>query len=269
MVSGSLSEDVRLFLLSSLPQDEASLKSMGFEMHNDHPSCPGHNYFEGYFHAVPNSDRTTVDSIHPRLGDAMKRQPAPPALFKFCDAFRKANAGLFENLREDLAKHRNSACLARVLESGRHFADISVQIHWGEAVKAPDIAWHIDAPNSYLHMAIGLSGSRALHARRQFRNGRVSRHCLVGSTDEREVVWQSEGDLYLGTPCCYPHAVEYPECAWDNRIVAVQLRLLLTEEELFGSIDVDVEAHTARTVFRHLASQSELVIPTLEELKAD
>jgi len=241
--------------------------SLGFETHVDHPSCPGHRYMEGYFHAVYDSGHDYVESIHPRYGCALKRRPAPAMLLGFCEAFRCVNAKLFDQLKQDLAKNPNSAMLADVLDNKKHFADISVQIHWGDAVEAGDVAWHIDAPNSFLHMAVGLSGSRALHVRRDIRNGRVSRNCALGASDEREIVWQSEGDVYLGVPCCFPHAVEYPACSWEDRIIAVQVRLLLTEDELFGALDVDSEGGTAATVFRHLASQSELLMPSASELR--
>jgi len=121
------------------------------------------------------------------------------------------------------------------------------------------VAWHIDAPNSFLHLALGLSGKRALHARRNVVQGRVRQNCLVGHEDEREVLWQNQGEAYLSAPCCFPHAVEYPSVSWENRIVAVQVRLLLSEDELFGmmgkqhsSLDVDPRGGTAAIVFRQL-----------------
>merc|ERR1740130_1352086 len=124
--------------------------------------------------------------------------------------------------------------LANVLDTQRHFADLSVQVHWGDEVAPENVAWHMDAPNSFLHLALGLSGSRALHARRNVKNGRVAGNCLVGEADEREILRQKQGDVYLTAPCCFPHAVQYPSCDWDERVVAVQIRLFLSEEELFG-----------------------------------
>ena len=59
---------------------------------------------------------------------------------------------------------------------------------------------------------------------------------------------------------------------WDNRIVAVQMRLLLQEDELFGmlgkehtALDIDPRGGTAAIVFRQLAahSRSGLCIPDL------
>jgi hypothetical protein len=261
ILRGQLSEELRLFLLSSLPSDAEDLRKMGFEDHVDHPTCAGHHYLEGYFHSVASSFDSDLDSVHPRLGCAFKRRPAPAPLIAFCEAFRRANAELFTSLKNDLAASRNAAGLANVLERQMHFADLSVQVHWGDEVPSDHVAWHIDAPNSFLHLAVSLSGSRVLHARRRVVNGRVPQNCLVGMSDERETLEQHQGDTYMSSPCCFPHAVEYPACSWDSRIVAVQVRLFLNEEELFGmlgsehtALDIDPQGGTASIVFRRLST---------------
>merc|ERR1712154_569985 len=133
-----------------------------------------------------------------------------------------------------MGQHTNAAALASVLERQMHFADLSIQVHWGDEVPGDCVAWHLDAPNSFLHLAVGLSGKRSLHARRSLQNGRISKNCMVGSADEREIIPMEEGDAYLSVPCCFPHAVEYRSCTWEDRMVAVQIRLLLSEEELFN-----------------------------------
>merc|ERR1712039_41412 len=128
--------------------------------------------------------------------------------------------------------------------------------------------------------ALGLSGSRALHARRHVEDGRVHQNCLVGHTDQREVLWQSEGEAYLSAPCCFPHAVEYPESAWESRTVALQVRLLLSEEELFGmmdrqhlALDIDPKGGTAAIVFRQLELAAQagnaggLHLPDIEDVR--
>jgi hypothetical protein len=232
---------------------------------------------EGYFHAVASSFNQLVDSVHPRYGCALARRAAPSPLFAFCEAFRRANAPLFETLRKELAAFPNAQGLADVIERQLHFADLSVQVHWGDQVAPEDVAWHVDAPNSFLHLAVGLSGSRALHARRRIANDRIHQNCLVGVSDEREVLWQQPGETYLSVPCCFPHAVEYPQCDWENRIVAVQVRLFLNEEELFGmmgkehtALDIDPRGGTAAIVFRRLAAQivDGISVPSLEDVQS-
>jgi len=265
IVKGTVSEDVRLLLLKALPSDVEEFKNAGWEEHVDHPTCPGHKYREGYFHAIANSYKADIDSIHPRYGHQLLRQSAPGPIFGFCEAFRRANADLFNGLREELMAFPTARALGHLLDDQMHFADLSIQVHWGDEVES----WHIDAPNSFLHLALGLSGKRALHTRRLFKSGRVDQNCLVGVDDEREVMWQNEGGAYLASPCCFPHAVEYPSCDWENRVVAVQMRLLLTEDELFGLLDMDPHGGTAAIVFRHLAAKCSegLRMPSLEEVE--
>jgi len=256
-----LPEDLRRVLLASLPTEKPDLEDLGFESCVDHPQNPGHQYLEGYFHAVPGAHDRAVDSIHPRRGHELLRRPAPLPLAAFCEAFRRVNAPLFAALEQELAGSTTAAPLAAILRRQVHFADLSVQIHWGDEVPAEHVAWHIDAPNSFLHMAIGLQGQRALHARRCVAKSRISKNCAVGVSDEREVLWQNEGAAYLGSPCCYPHAVEYPSVDWSGRIVALQCRLLFSVEELLGMIqdtalDIDPRGGTAAIVFRHCAAMA-------------
>mmetsp|Transcript_59907 Transcript_59907/g.151746 ORF Transcript_59907/g.151746 Transcript_59907/m.151746 type:complete len:291 (+) Transcript_59907:85-957(+) len=268
IVSSKLDPDLQRLLLGSLPDDRPSLEALGFEVCEDHPNRPGHRYLEGYFHAVPGAHSTCVDSIHPRYGAELARNPAPLPLAAFCEGVRRANAPLILALQKELLRSPNSAPLADVLQRCGHFADISVQIHWGEEVPREDIAWHIDAPNSLLHLAVGLRGRRALHARRRFnKQGAVSRNCLVGPTDESEVLWQDTGSAYMSVPCCYPHAVEYTQADWEDSIVALQCRLLLNHDELFRALDADPQGATASAVFRHLQAAAGLSLPSLKEVE--
>ena len=38
-----------------------------------------------------------------------------------------------------------------------------------------------------------------------------------------------EGDLYMTSPFSFNHAVEYPECEWKDRVLAIQVRILFDE----------------------------------------
>lgn len=269
-----LSEDLRSVLLSSLPGDEQGLRALGFEDCVDHPQLPGHRYMEGYFHSL--STRGAVPSVHPRWGCELQRAAAPAALAAFCEAFRRANALDFAALQRELQASPSASLVAEILQREGHFADLSVQVHWGDAVPPEHVGWHVDAANSFLHMALSLQGRRALHARHRVSNGRISQQCAVGPGDDREVFWQEPGSVYLSSPCCFPHAVEYPACGWQDRIVAVQCRLLLGEEELFGMtgsgasrLDVDPKGGTAAIIFRHMAGRgASLRVPSLDEVRA-
>lgn len=50
--------------------------------------------------------------------------------------------------------------LRAVLSTCRAFGDLAVQIHWGDAVEDQDVAWHVDANNSALHMAVPEVGAK-------------------------------------------------------------------------------------------------------------
>jgi len=185
---------------------------------------------------------------------------------------------LFSSLKRELRACPTAGPLADVLDRQMHFADISVQVHWGDEVSAGDVAWHVDAPNSFLHLALGLSGTRALHTRRNVVRGRIHQNCIIGREDEREVLWQKPGEAYLSVPCCFPHAVEYPAADWENRVVALQMRLLLSEDELFGmmgeqptALDADPAGSTAAAVFRQLDLAAKngggLSLPGMEDVQ--
>jgi len=233
---------------------------------------------EGYFQTF-SQDPKGVASVHPRLGCELQRLPAPLPVFAFCEAFRRANASIFIKLASELRRHPTAASLAAVLERQAHFADLSVQIHWGDEVSNDHVAWHVDAPNSFLHLALGLQGLRVLHARCQLRRGSISQNCAIGCSDAREELPQAQGAAYLSSPCCFPHAVQYPAVNWTSRIIAVQCRLLLSEEELFGSLngrhhtalDMDPQGGTAAVVFRTLAEVAEnggLNMPRLDAVQS-
>jgi len=277
IIAKSLDDDLRLLLLEAFAKEEVELLHMGFERCVDHPDIPAHRYLEGYFHSIPAENQKLVASVHPRLGCELQRSPAPAPLFAFCEAFRRLNAAFFARLQSDLEGSKTAAPLADVLKRRAHFADISVQVHWGDEVPLECVCWHVDAANSLVHMALGLQGRRGLHARRNIAAGRIHQNCALGLTDEREILWQAEGSAYLGSPCCYPHAVEYPAAYWSKRIVAVQCRLHLTEDEMFGNfagrqhtmLDADPRGGTAAIVFRHFASVAGqgLVMPRLSDIQ--
>eukprot|EP00438_Fugacium_kawagutii_P027915 Skav231461 [mRNA] locus=scaffold1847:975795:976691:- [translate_table: standard] len=81
----------------------------------------------------------------------MQKPAASARLRAFGEALRQVNAPLLEELA--LACPEGSQ-LRRLLLHGRAFGDAAVQIHWGSAVEEDNVLWHIDAPNSALHMAV-------------------------------------------------------------------------------------------------------------------
>jgi len=264
-----LGDDLQRYLFECLPSDEDGLQGMGFEHCVDVKSLTGHRYMEGYFHAVAGHHEQAVPSIHPRWGCPLDRRPAPLQLSAFCDAFRQVNKEMLCSLQRTLERCiSKKQGLAPVMQRQACFADLAVQVHWGDEVPAEQAAWHIDAPNSFLHLALALQGRRALLAQRR-KAPRVPGQ--PRNEVAAETLWQEPGAAYLSSPCCFPHAVQYPETTWEQRIVAVQCRLLLTHDELFAmdrrqALDTDPHGDLAQAVFRHL-SAVHLKIPSLAEVE--
>mmetsp|Transcript_604 Transcript_604/g.1238 ORF Transcript_604/g.1238 Transcript_604/m.1238 type:complete len:290 (+) Transcript_604:53-922(+) len=255
-----LEEPLRQYLADCFPDTEDGLLQMGFQRWVDAHERSEHHYVEGYFHAVPGQYGKEVPSVHPRCGSELLRQSAPEAVYAFCEAVRRVNASKFDALTKDLLSRSGSSRLGAVFKRKAYLADLAVQVHWGEAVKTSDMFWHMDAANSFLHMAIGVQGHRALHAKRK-----------SGPQVEPEVLWQEPGAVYLAAPCCFSHAVEYAASTWDTRIIAVQCRLLLTESEMFHpGLDTDPEGTAGKAVFRHLHSWARdgLKAPDLETVRS-
>ena len=133
---------------------------------------------------------------------------APTELRAFIEAMRRANAPrLVEALRGAAAEgNSDNKLVAKVLqliEKGRVFADIAVQIHAGQAVETRDVGWHTDGPNSIIHAALSIAGSRALHSRR---------HADADPATPEESVAEEmrPGDVYVSSP-----AVSSGPCSTD------------------------------------------------------
>jgi hypothetical protein len=203
----------------------------------DFPDIPGHRYYEGYLHGATTS--RPLESLNPRLGFKMTKLPAPVALRALCEAVRRRLApALLEALRRDksgdtpvitpttasdnaasndASPNPMVALVASLIEQGLCFSDLAVQVHAGDGVPASSVGWHTDAPNSVVHMALSLGpGSRALHSMRSSQ---------PKGDPERRVAWQRTGDVYVSSPACFEHGVEYePARLWRHRVIAVQAR---------------------------------------------
>ena len=141
----------------------------------DYPRLPGHIYYEGYFHGMPQG--TPMHSFNPRTMVPFDKPAAPPVLRAFLAALRAANpswaAALERKLRalstvdassskKQPAPNAMANMLANIVARGRMFSDLAVQVHCGDAVPDAMIGWHNDGPNSLLHLSITLAGRRTL-----------------------------------------------------------------------------------------------------------
>ena len=148
--------------------------------------------------------------------------------------------------------------LHKLYQRGMHFADLAVQVHFGDEVDAGHAAWHKDAINSSLHMALSLGGNRALHTKH-----------VTNPADKsiaKHVHWQQPGSVYVSSPYLFGHAVQYEQCTWDTRIIAVQCRFLMQLEDLrqLSFAGEDALAETLASVM----STHRIRVPDLEMVKA-
>jgi len=216
------------------------LPTLGFTKCIDYPHLPGHVYYEGYFHALHGEDGGDrhIASMNPRTGCNMQKPAAPRELRAFIEGMRRANTPRLVKALSDVAKaepgNRLVVKVMRLIEEGRVFADLAVQIHAGQAVERADIGWHTDGPNSILHAALSIAGARALHSRR---------HADADpSTMEGEFVEpMSPGDVYVSSPAAFAHGVSYGQAyRWSKRTIAVQARFLFDgATEAYGFVEPD------------------------------
>lgn len=211
----------------------------------DYPNIPDHYYAEGYCTATPSAKPTP--SLNPRTGSEMMKNAAPLPLRAFFHSFRKLNANWINEAA------RGHSCLERLVRENRVFADLAIQFHTGAPITENDMRWHQDNPNSILHLAMSVKGNRMLHLR---------------SSDQRQRHRQVEGQFYIATPYSVEHAVEYFETDWENRVIAIQARLLVDEGDPLYTPECKPEA-IVKTVSRVLLNAN-VRVPTLQDvLKAE
>eukprot|EP01060_Flectonema_neradi_P012470 TRINITY_DN19283_c0_g1_i1.p1 TRINITY_DN19283_c0_g1~~TRINITY_DN19283_c0_g1_i1.p1 ORF type:complete len:324 (+),score=40.35 TRINITY_DN19283_c0_g1_i1:73-972(+) len=258
-----ISRDVLLFLQSApevtLAEKELIEGKKGFESCVDHPRVPNHVYFEGYFHSKKGVSET-FRCVHPRRGFDFQKPAISPKLKAFIQAFRDVNSVWIKDLELSMLKFGESSRgqneFTAELVRDRIVSDLAVQVHYGDEIDKQNVGWHVDAPNSLLHLAISIKGERYLH----------SITCnpeTAESVNNRD--HQTEGDIYITTPSIMRHGVEYPACNFDNRIIAIQCRFLLTEGEL-GRAMMDLSLGECSDVVAAVLSRAKVRVPTMEEV---
>lgn len=252
--SATLSDELRQYLELALPfagapADKGDMERHGFHHCVDYPDLPEHVYFEASFHTLP--AQHAVVSAHPRDGRDYLKPAAPLPLRAFAEAVRRSN----KSTLAAMAVAAPAGSLVRgALERGGAFGDVAIQVHLGDAVAPEQVSWHIDAPNSAVHMAVSLLGSRTLHMK-------VRRPDAYDAAVLSEV--QRPGDVYVGNPVSYCHGVEYPGTQPGQCIVACQFRLLLTEAELRSKGALDGVGDVA-----HIIADQHIAMPSLKDVLA-
>lgn len=237
--------------------DESELTpERGFHKCVDYPHLPQHRYYEGYFHTLAGT-AGSVESMNPRLGVPIDKPAAPVALRALVECVRRELAPALARALAAAGDGELARDFGSLVARGRHLADLAVQIHAGAPVRAHDVGWHTDGPNSLLHLALSIRGARALHARRT-----PTEDGAIGES----VAWQRAGATYLSSPAAFEHGVEYPRAwRWRNRIIAVQVRFLL--EDGYRTLGGD-DFHELMSALAPALASVELRMPTLAKLRA-
>jgi len=238
---------------------ESELVDKGFEGCESRRAPPsGHYHHEAFFHGLETP--YPVESMSPRTAIDFEKPAAPIELRAFAVALREMNSDWIA--RCFAGNQTLNLRFQNMLQKQYVFADLAVQIHFGEEVPENMISWHRDVVNSTLHCALSIRGSRTLHARVC-----DSSH---GSSETTVMLPQQAGNVYIGCPYAFAHAVQYPQCDWPGRTVAVQLRWLLTFEESmalssdFENSDYMVLMDTLSTALR----SATITMPSLEAVLA-
>jgi hypothetical protein len=213
-----ISPELLIYLRSNCDIFNASEKQISlnssFEKCIDYPTLPNHRYYEGYFHGEKTS--LSVKTMNPRYGNIINKKAAPLPLRALCECVRrKLNSKIINALQNN--NNQLSQYIKTYIEKGYAFSDLAIQIHSGDEVNEEHLGWHTDAPNSLLHMALTIGdGVRALHSKR----------CMTSTSPPDAVVqWQQPGNVYISSPACFEHAVQYKRALlWSNRIIAIQAR---------------------------------------------
>eukprot|EP01129_Flabellula_baltica_P009891 TRINITY_DN4119_c0_g1_i1.p1 TRINITY_DN4119_c0_g1~~TRINITY_DN4119_c0_g1_i1.p1 ORF type:complete len:320 (-),score=61.69 TRINITY_DN4119_c0_g1_i1:9-938(-) len=264
MKSGELSDALKAFLLSEVPCffcSEKVIEGYAFNSCIDYPFLDRHVYYEGYFHSKMTDD--AVLSINPRYGFDFEKPSVHPAFRAFAEAFRRCNAVLTESIVQVMREREdNLACalIARLIEEENHFADLAIQMHYGDEVSGQHLGWHVDTINSSLHCAISMKNHRRLMFKAKTEQGQA--YETFGNA-------QNEGSVYLTSPYSFSHAVNYPKTgSWDNRIIAVQMRFLMdTKDYKEYKTASEEDLYEMQEIITSCLELNDIVMPSLEQVQ--
>ena len=229
--------------------------------------------YEGYFHSLITNENIYSRNPNPQIAIDFMKPAANDFIRKFYESFRIINSNIFDKLKEDLKENaiqrrpndpENDICygFAMWIEKGYLFGDLSIQIHYGRGNEATfPRAWHTDAENSLLHLALTLKGSRVLHTRR----GNSS----IGLIEEK-LNLQSPGDVYLSSSTLMLHAPKFSDTNYENRVVAIHARILYTSEELqqFRQMHTMIGWENLVNIIANNLASADLKIPTINQIES-
>ena len=240
----------------------------GMKFSVDYPkSKDTHFYYEGYFHALGNTS-SPFWSRNPRSGQEFYKPPTTQFLRGFYESFGHVNHHIFLELKSKLYQSAlsrqpnhpiNDLCglISSWIDENLHFADLSVQVHYGSQIYKEQLFWHIDAENSLLHFGITVHGRRILHSKR----AKVINGAVTEILEE-----QLPGDTYISSSALMNHAPEYPVSTWNaSRIIAIQSRFLYTTSQLklMRQIKTADSWIALTNIIADVLSRSELKLPSV------
>lgn len=237
--------------------------------------------YEGYYHSMTTDKEIYSRNPNPLIGKDFDKPAASLFTRAFYDAFRLTNADIFERLKHELlqASSFNSTnvedvcyLFAKWIEKGVHFGDLSIQIHYGkgnEAKLESGAAWHTDAENSLLHLAITLRGSRVLHSRRtRGRDAALRKPTQASQTPKEVLERQNPADVYLSSSTLMRHAPQFFDTDYSERVIAIHARILYTTAEIdhFRSVRTKKSWDKLTSVLANVLVAADLQMPSLAQV---
>ena len=239
--------------------------------------------YEGYYHSLQTNKNVFSRNPNPLIGKDHSKPAASPFTRAFFDAFRDVNKEIFDELRKRLLETSNfkdtqnedvSYMLAKWIEEGHHFSDLSVQIHYGTGNEQKLIsgqAWHTDAANSLLHLAVTLRGHRTLHSKRIKPSDDSSlRHPIRGQQPVEILEKQQPGDVYLSSSTLMRHAPQFFDTDHDSRSIAIHARFMYTSVDVnkFYRVKTNESWDKMINVLANTLSHADLRLPSLPQVES-
>lgn len=239
--------------------------------------------YEGYYHSLPTSEPVYSKNPNPLKGFDFMKPAASPFTRAFYDAFRHVNKEIFDRLKHELLRvssfnstnTKEDVCyvLAKWIDKGFHFGDLSVQIHYGrgnEEKLTSGAAWHADAENSLLHLAVTLRGSRVLHSKRIQAHANTTLRRPKRQEPTEVLERQKPGDVYLSSSTLMRHAPQFFDTDYSSRVIAIHARILYTSADIehFRRVRTRDSWERLTNVLANTLAAANLQIPSLAQVES-
>jgi len=238
--------------------------------------------YEGYYHSLATSQTVFSKNPNPLIGTDFDKPAASAFTRAFYEAFRAVNKEIFDVLKQRLLNAstykvtgKEDVCyvLATWISKGYHFGDLSIQIHYGQGNEKKlksGIAWHQDAENSLLHLAVTLKGERVLHSKR-IQTGTNNLRPPEKSNKPNEILEiQKPGDLYLSSSTLMNHAPQFFDTDYLSRVIAIHARILYTSADLdhFRKVRTNDSWHKLTYILADTLAAADLKAPSLAQVES-